>query len=577
METLRPFWHMTGMTCPHPSADREMRLTETVSHLSETIGERHLGSPGERRTQEFLKDRLQTLGYEVVSEPFPTPGWRYGEHEVRLADGEIMDAAPCYFSPGGEVRAPLKTFWTARDSAGTLEEFAGSVVFAGNYDFAQVADTNALAERLDRAGAAALIINSPYNDTYSTKIVRSPHLKTMLVFTVSQRTALRMAREEGRLVSLRLDAEVFPHESANLVARHTSPGTSRGKLVVGAHYDTSPGIPGAADNASGIAALLEVAEMLQASLDGWDVDFVAFGGEEYGGPGYGIGGYCYWEAHRDEPIRAMMCLDGMGTYLTIPEARVGRSAGLRELVRTHAASSGVRVLPFRRGSDQGIFHDHGIPTVWFCDGGADNGVRHYPLHSPQDAIAIIDFQKLTRLTEDAAAVIAAILRTGIVEPAHANIEEYKPCDSEAIEQLVRAVWTMGADRQREIAYNRILGEPWQDKIAASVREYLGRPDVRVWTITENGRLAGFTSVRIDAGTRLAEIGYNAVDPAFAGQGIGKKLLQWALDFLKSEGCAEIEVVTGMDPGHAPARAIYEGAGFKPFLRSVRYNLMVKAG
>ncbi len=540
-------------------------------HLSETIGERALGSRGEVLAQDFVEKKFRDAGYQVVREAFATPGWHCGAHEMKLSNGECIDAAPCYFSPGGIVEAELKTFWTARD-ADSLEKFAGKVAFAGNFDFAQVADTNALAERLEQAGAVAFIINSPYNDTYSTKIVRSPNLKKMLVFTVSQRTALRLAREEGAQVSLCLEAETFSHTSCNVIARHHASAPSRGKLVLGAHYDTSPGIPGAADNASGVAVLLELALALRGQMAEWDVDFVAFGGEEYGGPGYGIGGYCYGQAHRAEPIKAMFCFDGLGTYLTIPEARVGRSAALRSIVKKQAVKSGVRVLPFRRGSDHGIFHDHGIPTLIFCDGGADSGVRHYPLHSPQDALNIIDFQKLENMSDDAEAILMVVLLQGLQEIPIPNVEECTSEDLDEIVKLVRATWTMGAASHREKAYGRILGMPWQDHIEASVRDYLKQSDVKALLIRKEDRLAGFTSYRVDAFTGLAEIGYNAVDPDFLGEGLGKALLHAALIRLREEGRNEVEVVTGMDPGHAPARTVYEGAGFKPFSRSVRYTL-----
>lgn len=558
----------------NPTAEnvRKEALWQIVSHLSETIGERHLGSTGEAATQDFLEARFREMGYEVLRETFDTPGWRYGKYEMRLENGETLDCAPCYFSPGTTLTAKLQTFWTATDAAGPLEKFAGSIVFAGNYDFMQVADTNALAERLEKAGAAALIINSPYNDTYSTKIIRSPHLERMAVFTVSQRTALRLAREEGRPVSLHLEAQRFDHVSCNVVARHHSSQKGADKLVIGAHYDTSPGIPGAADNATGIASLLEIARACRDKLSNWNVDFVAFGGEEYGGPGYGIGGYKYAQAHAAEPIRAMICLDGFGTYLTIPEARVGRSSKLRTLVRKHATRSHLRVLPFRRGSDQGIFHEQGIPTIWLTDGGAENGVRHYPLHSPQDAINLVDFAKLTAMTDDAEAILTALFREGLEEDEGADIEECTPADLEAIARLVRKVWTMGGDCQREAAYGREMGAPWQDLVESSVLEYLQRPDVRAFKISIDHRLAGFTSCRVDARNGLSEIGYNAVDPGFLGAGLGKKLLHFLLSRLHEEGRSEVEVVTGMDPGHAAARSVYESAGFKPFIRSVRYNL-----
>lgn len=560
------------MSCDSPDTGLKAALQAHIKHLSETIGGRHLGSIGEQQAQEYIRHELAATGLEVVRETFATPGWRCGSHRVELANGATVDAAPCYFSPGGKVTAPLKTFWTALDADKALEKFADTVVFAGNYDFVQVADTNALADRLEAAGAAALIINSPYNDTYSTKIIRSPNLRRMPVFTVSQRTALRLAREEGQPVTLSLEAERFEHTSCNLVARQRASGTAIGKIVIGAHYDSSPAIPGALDNASGVAALLELAKSLKGDLSCYDIDWVAFGGEEYGGPGYGIGGHAYMQAHHGEPLRAMICLDGIGSYLTLTEARVGRSAALRTLVRKNFTRSQTRILPYRRGSDNSIFHDHGIATVWFTDGGAENGVRHYPLHSPQDDIGLIDFNKLTNLTCDLRAMLQALVRDGLREPEALPVAPCGPEDMDAIARLVREVWTMGGDCTREKTYGRIFGKPWQDRIEESVRNSLGSPHVSAFKVEIDGALAGFASCRVNPDNGIGEIGYNAVDPRFLGHGIGKTLLQHALEHLRQEGIRDVEVVTGLDPGHAPARSIYESAGFKPFIQSIRYRM-----
>jgi hypothetical protein len=51
-------------------------------------------------------------------------------------------------------------------------------------------------------------------------------------------------------------------------------------IVIGAHYDSVRGSPGANDNASGVAALLELARMLHAQPVAREVRFVAFVNEE---------------------------------------------------------------------------------------------------------------------------------------------------------------------------------------------------------------------------------------------------------------------------------------------------------
>src|SRR5258708_17895233 len=84
-----------------------------------------------------------------------------------------------------------------------------------------------------------------------------------------------------------------------------------GAVVVGAHYDTVPGSPGADDNASGVAVLLELARM------GLPARFVAFANEEmpYFQSGE-IGSHdCAGRAHRaGDHITAMLSPEMLGYY-----------------------------------------------------------------------------------------------------------------------------------------------------------------------------------------------------------------------------------------------------------------------
>jgi Zn-dependent M28 family amino/carboxypeptidase len=67
-------------------------------------------------------------------------------------------------------------------------------------------------------------------------------------------------------------------DCANLVI--TRPGRLDELLLIGAHYDTVRGSPGADDNASGVAALLELSRAFTAVAPGVTVRFVAFTNEE---------------------------------------------------------------------------------------------------------------------------------------------------------------------------------------------------------------------------------------------------------------------------------------------------------
>jgi ribosomal protein S18 acetylase RimI-like enzyme len=96
----------------------------------------------------------------------------------------------------------------------------------------------------------------------------------------------------------------------------------------------------------------------------------------------------------------------------------------------------------------------------------------------------------------------------------------------------------------------------------------------VHVATVGAAVVGFVSFKTNAAKRTGEIGLNAVHPDHAGRGIGTALYRHALAHMKARGVAVVEVGTGGDPSHAPARRAYEKAGFGPGIPSVSlYKLL----
>ncbi len=99
-----------------------------------------------------------------------------------------------------------------------------------------------------------------------------------------------------------------------------------------------------------------------------------------------------------------------------------------------------------------------------------------------------------------------------------------------------------------------------------VTEACESPDVSV-VVAEGseGTILGFVSYTIHPETAAmsdyGEITLIAVDPSGRELGIGRRLLDHAVNALKERGAPVIMVSTGGDDGHTPARALYEAAGF----------------
>ncbi len=88
-------------------------------------------------------------------------------------------------------------------------------------------------------------------------------------------------------------------------------------LVVGAHYDTVPGAPGADDNASAVAVLLELSRLFASVETARTVRLVAFVNEEppfffWGEMGSGV--YARAARSRKDDIRLMVSLEMLGCY-----------------------------------------------------------------------------------------------------------------------------------------------------------------------------------------------------------------------------------------------------------------------
>jgi Zn-dependent M28 family amino/carboxypeptidase len=95
-------------------------------------------------------------------------------------------------------------------------------------------------------------------------------------------------------------------------------------ILVGAHYDTVYGSPGANDNGSGLAVLLELARLFRAQSTKLSLRFVAFVNEEppffYSGR-QGSNIYAKTVRKRGDDIRLMLALETIGYYSSEPRSQ----------------------------------------------------------------------------------------------------------------------------------------------------------------------------------------------------------------------------------------------------------------
>ena len=119
----------------------------------------------------------------------------------------------------------------------------------------------------------------------------------------------------------------------------------------------------------------------------------------------------------------------------------------------------------------------------------------------------------------------------------------------------------------------LLWPDWRAHQARAVEAACREPENEVWVAVVDDQPVGFVVVRLgnEDAARVGEISMIAVDPAHQGAGLGTSLVEQAVTAIKARGVDLAVIATGGDPGHAPARALYEKFDVKS-LPQVRYYL-----
>ncbi|MFZ5480544.1 MAG: M28 family peptidase [Myxococcota bacterium] len=205
-------------------------------------------------------------------------------------------------------------------------------------------------------------------------------------------------------------------------------------LVVGAHYDSCGDTPGADDNASGVAVMLEVARLLEGRRFPRTVRFVAFAREEppdFQRPTMGSLVNAKVARERGDDVALMLSIESVGYFSDEPGSQawplglglffpstgnflnvvgdlgsaggVRRVAGLlREGSLPIAASAVPAWVPGVDWSDHWSYWQHGYDAVMITD---MPPFRNPHYHEPSDTPEKLDYERLARFTVALAAAV----------------------------------------------------------------------------------------------------------------------------------------------------------------------------
>ena len=383
------------------------RALEHIAYLSETIGPHPGGMEAEWEAAGYIASVLESYGYEVELQPFPVSDQYIGT--IELASGEQWQLGAARrggLITGDEfIPGELIFVYPGTDPGDFPPETAGKIVLmerASSSSLYRLQVSNAV-----DAGAIGVILYSlvgsrgNYGGAWNPRLSSSnPAPIPVLGAAWIQGMWLLDMLDQGS-VFLSVQTKHYEDlESVNVIgikpAKNKDPN-AHAVLLTG-HLDSVIGAPGANDNSSGVALVLELARIFRGYNTDKELRFILFGSEERG-----LRGSRYYlnqlSDEEQDQIMAVFNGDMVATsYPVVTHLYAMTVDGELNLVTEAAEAAGMRlgnssILPGEFGSSDHVpFHQVGIPAalfIWMRIDSWDPLVYYIEkvYHTPQDTIA----------------------------------------------------------------------------------------------------------------------------------------------------------------------------------------------
>jgi len=224
-----------------------------------------------------------------------------------------------------------------------------------------------------------------------------------------------------------------PYGSANVIGIIRGAQFPDSVIVIGAHYDSISEddplnvAPGADDNASGVAALVETARLLGGILPRMTLEFVSFSAEEI--DFCGSRHYAGEAVESGKKIKAMINMDmiafpGPGEWAVQFD---GDSASqwltgiASRMAETYTNLTVYRRINSDRYSDHASFREQGFPAICIIE---ENALKNPHYHTPSDIFSTLDFPFEAEIVKTALATaceLSGIMVSG-QETDRANVQ-----------------------------------------------------------------------------------------------------------------------------------------------------------
>jgi ribosomal protein S18 acetylase RimI-like enzyme len=150
-----------------------------------------------------------------------------------------------------------------------------------------------------------------------------------------------------------------------------------------------------------------------------------------------------------------------------------------------------------------------------------------------------------------------------------TIRKSVPADLPEIKRItVEAFTGVSIDRRIEDEFGVINGHDWRWRKARHIDDDVSRDPDGIFVAEENGRIVGYITTWMDPEAGVGFIPNLAVDEGQRGHGLGRRLIEYALDYFRQNGIryARIETLAHNSIG----QHLYPSCGFREVARQIHY-------
>lgn len=389
-----------------------------LHHLCNVIGERRVGSAGNRQATAYAEQIVKAAGWNAEITPLQVIDWQT-EGTGLTCNGQSFIVFSSPYSKGCAEEGE----WIAVGSVEALEksdirnkivllhgEIAAEQIAPKYFPFWNPEAHQQIISLLEKGAPKALICATGLNASaaggaYPFPLFEDGDFDIPSVY-MKDTEGEKLLRLAGHPITLISKARRIPETAYNLIARLGAESAER--IVISAHIDAKIGTPGAIDNGTGVTILLLLAELLKQHPVHYNLELAFFNGEDY----YGAPGqvkYLEQNAEKLSNILLNINIDGAGykeglsgfSPFELPDRL---HAAFQELLRE--TPDIVEGLPWYQG-DHSIFLQNGLPAIavssqWFIEHIDNQEITH----TPNDHPGIVDYQRVA----ECALAIAAYIR-----------------------------------------------------------------------------------------------------------------------------------------------------------------------